>query len=311
MEASTSSSAEGVGKRLGTAVRSVVVKSGPVTRGLACAILVGFVFQLALGDVFRKQFALVPAKVIPKFWMLETAALVEMNVLQLVVNLASLFFVASHLEPLWGWKEMAKFLAIVNFAGFALLMATYIFNFILARTVTVLYAQFGGFTVSVAGLFVGLKQALPDEELNLGVGSGFSLRYKNLPLLYLGVSLIVTGIFEDGSIFFMSLYGTLAAWFYIRKFGDQSEGMRLVTLFPEATHSTIENLSTQASQIFSKGGGPSKSRDKESLLPISDNPEAARRRERGAKLLEERLAKPAAPTNEDDAAPTSQGGEVP
>ena len=192
-----------------------VTSSYPVTKGMACALVVGFVLQLAIGDVFRKQFALVPAKVIPKFWMLFSASLVELNLLQLVVNLVVLFFVGNLLEPLWGWKELVKFLAIINGASFAMLMATYILIFICANMLTILYAQVGGFSVSIAGLLVGLKQALPEEELGLG---SVSIRYKNLPLLYLGVCFVATGIFENGSFFLMALYGTLSAWFYIRKY---------------------------------------------------------------------------------------------
>mmetsp|Transcript_4207 Transcript_4207/g.7254 ORF Transcript_4207/g.7254 Transcript_4207/m.7254 type:complete len:327 (-) Transcript_4207:52-1032(-) len=278
-----------------------VTSSYPVTKGMACALVVGFVLQLAIGDVFRKQFALVPAKVIPKFWMLFSASLVELNLLQLVVNLVVLFFVGNLLEPLWGWKELVKFLAIINGASFAMLMATYILIFICANMLTILYAQVGGFSVSIAGLLVGLKQALPEEELGLG---SVSIRYKNLPLLYLGVCFVATGIFENGSFFLMALYGTLSAWFYIRKYqqrpdsgthGDQSDSFRLVTLFPEMVHPTIESLSSQASQmIFKKkaagsSGGTGVGNGDGLPTSSSDNPEAARRRERGAKALEERL----------------------
>ena len=291
-------------------MQRTVASSGPLTKGLAGAMLVGFVLQLALGDLFRKQFALVPAKVIPKFWMVVSASVVELNFLQLLVNLAALFFVGNLLEPLWGLKEMVKFLVIINGLSFASVMVTYIFVYIFASMVTILYAQVGGFTVSVAGLLVGLKQALPEEELHLG---SLRIRFKNLPLLYLGLSLVLTGVFENGSFLLMALYGTLSGWFYIRKYqqrpesgalGDQSDSFRLVTLFPEAVHPTIESLSSQATQMFSKrvaggtamgssrmgsgnaennlqGAGPSK----------VENPEATRRRERGAKALEERLEK--------------------
>ena len=76
----------GIGARSGAAVvglrRSAfaaVASSPPVTRGLACALVFCFFLQLLLGDAFRKQFSLVPAKVIPKLWMLLTAAIVELN----------------------------------------------------------------------------------------------------------------------------------------------------------------------------------------------------------------------------------------
>ncbi|QDZ22863.1 hypothetical protein HOP50_09g54110 [Chloropicon primus] len=304
----------GVGARAGAAVVSLrkaafqnVLKSQPLTRSLAGLVLIGFVLQLLVGDAFRNLFALVPAKVIPKLWMLITAGLVEVNPLQLLVNVGCLFFVGNLLEPLWGWKELAKFLVFVNALGFSLVMATYILIYIFARTVTVpsspmIFAQFGGFTTSVGGLFVGLKQALPEEELSAGPGYA-SLRFKNLPLVYLVLCLVVTGVFEDGSIFFMALYGILTAFIYLRKFhkrpdsttlGDQSESMRLISLFPEAVHPALEVVSTEITKkIFSgKGGrgtraGSLGSGDLPTTTP--ENPEAARRRERGAAALEKRL----------------------
>jgi membrane associated rhomboid family serine protease len=279
-----------------------VASSGPLTKGIAGAIVVGFVLQLALGDLFRKQFALVPAKVIPKFWMVVSASLVELNFLQLLVNLAALFFVGSLLEPLWGAKEMVKFLVIINGLSFACVMVTYIFVYIFAGLVTILYAQLGGFTASIAGLLVGLKQALPEEELHVG---SLRLRFKNLPLLYLGLSLVLTGVFENGSFLLMALYGTLSGWFYIRKYqqrpesgamGDQSDSFRLVTLFPEAVHPTIEGFATQMFSKRTGAGGSSAPRGsggsgQNKGTSKAENPEATRRRERGAKALEERLEK--------------------
>ena len=252
----------GIGARAGAAVvglrRSAfaaVASSPPVTRGLACALCFCFFLQLLLGDAFRKQFALVPAKVIPKLWMLLTAAIVELNPLTLLVNLAVLFFAGGALEPLWGWKELVKFLCMINLAGFFLLTATYVVAFVALRNVLVLYSQFGGFTVSAAGLLLGLKQAAPEEEVRPNPQSQ-GLRYKYLPLVFLAFSLVLTGVLEEGSPFFMALYGTLASWFYIRRFqrrpdasalGDQSESMRLVTLLPEAVQPTIETMAKSVS----------------------------------------------------------------
>ena len=74
--------------------------------------------------------------------------------------------------------------------------------------------------------------------------------------MFLASSLVLTGVLEEGSPFFMALYGTLASWFYIRRFqrrpdasalGDQSESMRLVTLLPEAVQPTIETMAKSVS----------------------------------------------------------------
>ena len=88
------------------AARGAVAKAGVLTKALAGLTVAGFFLQLAAGDAFRRQFALVPAKVIPKFWMLETAAFVELNPAQLVLNVPLILFAGNLLEPLWGIKDL-------------------------------------------------------------------------------------------------------------------------------------------------------------------------------------------------------------
>ena len=65
-----------------------------------------------------------------------------------------------------------------------LLTATYVVAFVALRNDLVLYSQFGGFTVSAAGLLLGLKQAAPEEEVRPNPQSQ-GLRYKYLPLVFL------------------------------------------------------------------------------------------------------------------------------
>ncbi len=77
---------------VGRAAQRAVAKTGPLTKALAGLVLAGFFLQLAAGDAFRRQFALVPAKVIPKFWMLQTAAFVELNAAQMVLNVPLIVF---------------------------------------------------------------------------------------------------------------------------------------------------------------------------------------------------------------------------
>jgi len=217
----------------------------------------------------------------------------------------ALFSAGNLIEPLWGWKELIKFLTIINSVSFGAIMITYIFLYIAFTKVTLLYARLGGFGVSISGLLVGLKQALPEEELEF---KGVGIRFKYLPLIYLGTCLLLSGIFSDGSYFLMALYGTFFSWFYIRYYqrrpesgatGDQSDSFRLVTLFPESTHSTLEQLSGKATSIL-KRGPASVPASYSSVVSMggdtgTDDPEAARRRERGARALEERLSGKATP----------------
>lgn len=312
----------GPGRAAGLALREAIARakatvsnSQPVSRGLAAVLILGYVLQLAIGDAFRGQLSLVPARVIPKFWMLVTGGLVELHIAQVLLDIPLLLLIGNVIEPLWGWIELLKFLVVVNAASFGMLTATYILLYFGSRsftTASLLYTQLGGFSVSIAGLLVGMKQALPDEEVSLLHSSAPRIRYKSLPPLYLGASFLATAIASDGSIFLMALFGTLSGWFYIRYYqvrpesgvlGDSSEDFRLITLVPEVVQPSLSHLAERASGFLpgsrsrDQGGGDAAGLELGGLSEnISD--EAQRRRAKGAKSVEDRINRLMAANND-------------
>ena len=186
----------------------------PVTCGLACSRLL-FFLQLLLGDAFRNSSPRA-RQGHPKAADAPHRRHRGTQPLMLLVNIAVLFF-AGRPGASVGLERARQVLVHDQRCWVFLLTATYVVAFVALRNVLVLYSQFGGFTVSAAGLLLGLKQAAPEEEVRPNPQSQ-GLRYKYLPLVFLASSLVLTGVLEEGSPFFMALYGTLASWFYIRRF---------------------------------------------------------------------------------------------
>ncbi|XVE99337.1 hypothetical protein REPUB_Repub03eG0189600 [Reevesia pubescens] len=203
------------------------------------------------------------------------------------------------LEPIWGSKEFLKFIFVINFLNSLCVFITAIALYYITRQENYLYMPLSGFHGVLAGFLVGIKQIVPDQEL-----SPLKIKAKWLPSLMLLLSIAISFFTPDSATYLPTLiFGTYMSWIYLRYLqrkpeakhrGDPSEDFAFSTFFPEFLRPIIEPLasifhrmlcgkfeaSTDA-QGYTLGGAP---------LPGSDPIEASRRRERGARALEERLA---------------------
>jgi len=90
-----------------------------------------------------------------------------------IVSTIGLLLFGKLLEPLWGSKELSKFIFIVNFSTSACVFITAIVLYYITQQEIYLYTPLSGFYGVLSGLLVGIKQLLPDQELNL-----FALKIK-------------------------------------------------------------------------------------------------------------------------------------
>jgi len=88
---------------------------------------------------------------------------------QVIVSTIGLLLFGKLLEPLWGSKELSKFIFIVNFSTSACVFITAIVLYYITQQEIYLYTPLSGFYGVLSGLLVGIKQLLPDQELNLFV----------------------------------------------------------------------------------------------------------------------------------------------
>ncbi|KAH6763595.1 rhomboid protein-like protein [Perilla frutescens var. hirtella] len=268
-------------------------------KGLA-VVLVGSHIVVQILPSVVSYLALIPAKTIPFAWNLVTAGYVEQSIPGLVVSIIGLLFIGKLLEPIWGSREFLKFIFVVNFLTSVCVFVTAISLYYITTQETYLYMPISGFQGVLSGFLVGIKQIIPDQEL-----SSLKIKAKWLPSLALLVSIVVSFFTTDSAQYLPTvIFGTYIGWIYLRYWqrkpetklkGDPSDEFAFSTFFPEPLRRVIDPVATIFDRLLC--GRRSESSDESagytsggSLLPGSDPIEASRRRERGARALEERLA---------------------
>ncbi|XP_059459250.1 rhomboid-like protein 19 [Corylus avellana] len=267
-------------------------------KGLA-VVLVGGHIVVQLFPSAIAYVALIPARTIPFAWNLLTAGYIEQSVSGVFASTIGLLFIGKLLEPVWGSREFLKFIFVVNFLTSVCVFITAIALYYITTQENYLYMPLSGFHGVLSGFLVGIKQIIPDQELPL-----LKIKAKWLPSLTVLLSIAVS-FFTLESVKYLPtiIFGTYISWIYLRYWqrkpetklkGDPSDDFAFSTFFPEFLRPVIDPISsifhrmlcgrTEASneaQGYTLGGAP---------LPGSDPIEASRRRERGARALEERLA---------------------
>ncbi|KAI3470455.1 hypothetical protein Pfo_027118 [Paulownia fortunei] len=268
-------------------------------KGLAVVLIGGHIVVQILPSAVS-YLALIPAKTIPFAWNLITAGYIEQSIYGLVISTIGLLFIGKLLEPIWGSREFLKFIFVVNFLTSGCVFVTAISLYYITTQETYLYMPISGFQGVLSGLLVGIKQIIPDQELSL-----LKIKAKWLPSLALMVSVVVSFFTTDSASYLPTLiFGTYIGWIYLRYWqrkpetnlrGDPSDEFAFSTFFPEFLRPIIDPVATIFERLLC--GRRSESSDESrgytlggTLLPGSDPIEASRRRERGARALEERLA---------------------
>lgn len=267
-------------------------------KGLAVVLVAGHIAVQVL-PVAVTYLALIPARTIPFAWNLITAGYIEQSVYGVVASTVGLLFMGKLLEPIWGSKEFLKFVFVVNFLTSLCVFVTAIALYYITRQENYLYMPLSGFHGVLAGLLVGIKQIIPDQELSI-----LRLKAKWLPSIMLAVSIVVSFFTAESATYLPTLiFGTYMGWIFLRYLqrnpetklrGDPSDDFAFSSFFPEFLRPVIDPIASifhrllcgrseasKEAQGYTLGGAP---------LPGSDPIEASRRRERGARALEERLA---------------------
>ncbi|MED6207842.1 Rhomboid-like protein 19 [Stylosanthes scabra] len=243
--------------------------------------------------------ALIPARTIPFAWNLITSGYVEQSVYGVVVSTISLLFIGKLLEPIWGSREFLKFIVMVNFLTSVCVFIIAISLYYFSTKENYLYTPLSGFHGVISGFLVGVKQIIPDQELPL-----IKIKSKWLPSITLLVAIAITFWTEEAAEYLPTIVsGTYLSWIYLRYWqrkpetkirGDPSEDFAFSSFFPGLLRPVIDPIASIFHRMLCGRSDASNNvqaytQDSESL-PGSDSFEAARRRERGARALEERLA---------------------
>lgn len=156
-------------------------------------------------------------------------------------------------------------------------------------------------------MLVAVKQVIPENEVSL-FGGALYFKAKHLPAVYIVLtSLIALPFHVAAKVIPFVVFGAYGGWMYLRFFnedgGDGSEEFRFASFFPEPLQPVAENVAQRTSKFTKLGssirgeGGTlytnnSTNAEGTAMLGLSPAPgdaDAARRRERGVKALEQRL----------------------
>ncbi|CAL9022533.1 unnamed protein product [Prunus brigantina] len=267
-------------------------------KGLAVVLIGGHIVVQFLPQAVN-YLALIPARTIPFVWNLLTAGYIEQSVYGVVVSTLGLLFIGKLLEPVWGSREFLKFIFVVNFLTSICTFITAIALYYITMNENYLYLPLSGFYGVLSGFLVGIKQIIPDQELPL-----LKIKSKWLPSLSILLSIAISFWTAQSATYLpILIFGTYISWIYLRYWqrkpetklkGDPSDDFAFSTFFPEFLRPVIDPVASifhrmlcgrfeasSESQGYTLGG---------TTLPGSDPIEASRRRERGARALEERLA---------------------
>ncbi|KAG0573327.1 hypothetical protein KC19_VG168700 [Ceratodon purpureus] len=279
-----------------------------LSKGLAAVLVTGYVANAFFPNAISGTFSLIPGKFIPYVWNIITPGFLETSIFGLAVSIASLLVVGRHLEPFWGSREFFKFIVFVNVFACTNTFVLAIFLYFITRQGDYLYSPVSGFHGVLAGFLVVVKQINPEQE----IPSLFKLRAKWSSSLFVAFA-IISSLFSTKPIQYVPfiVYGAYGAWIYLRYFqrkletglkGDSSAEFAFATFFPAPMQPFIIPVSAICEKIFCRQRSliseeaPGVELGKP--LPGSDAVEASRRRERGARALEERLGSTAKPVTE-------------
>ncbi|PRW59366.1 transmembrane 115 [Chlorella sorokiniana] len=286
----------------------------PLAKGLA-ALLVLSGAAVTFVPNARLMLGLVSARAFTRPHTLLTCAFAG-DLLPSLVYAAAAAFLVRIVEPLHGARELIKYLAativLTAFATVICVTIGYYASLTRAKaegdhTGDVLFRPLGGFEAGAAALLVALKQLIPDNEVAL-FGGALKFRAKHLPGLYvLGASVAALVLGGATRIVPFTLFGSYLSWAYLRFVqtrngvrGDLSDEFRLASFFPQLLHPPIDRLAAACTRLTGLGSAAGSQQHQAAWrsalvggaalpgsLDVADD--AARRRERGARALEERL----------------------
>eukprot|EP00889_Picochlorum_renovo_P004986 jgi/Picre1/32016/NNA_007364.t1 len=286
------------------------------SRILGLVLLTGYALVFLSQNVFHSStvvdnLGLVAGRTIPFGYNVVTYAFVEDSFLSLLWTLPTAVFIVHALDPIQGSQGTGKIILVTVAASgiltFITLSMTYYILIVSGMgdgdDASMLYTPLCGFQGAISGLIVALKQAIPESDVTLATSIRFKMKYA--PLIYIvGVSLVslVSGMMLKYVPFVV--FGWYAAWLYLRHFhrmpdsglyGDPSDQFRFASFFPERMQPAVSVIASACYVMFKVGswGRPRPSASNNPMEETSWGSEsavdAARRRERGMKALEERL----------------------
>lgn len=235
-------------------MESVAVRAiPPEAMGLVGVVVVASLLLRIFPDL-QTVFFLVPGHTTTRPWQVLSAGYFEDSFLNLLLGLAALLGCGVLLRPIWGGRELLRFVVLANALQGCMTWVGMIVLYILFREEHFLFARLGGVSGLIGALSVAAKQyASGDASLALplvatggaspALGSLVLPALAHAPSIALAWTVLILLCTHSGppDELLFSLNGIFAAWAYLRYYqpreagvaGDPSSGFAFACLFPQ------------------------------------------------------------------------------
>ncbi|KAH7398882.1 eukaryotic integral membrane protein-domain-containing protein [Phaeosphaeria sp. MPI-PUGE-AT-0046c] len=248
----------------------------PLTRSLLAALVVFTLLNFALrpnSDWVEKvekpligvgngvpYLTIVPGRSIIYPWVFALAAVVEQNLLGLVITGLTIFYGGRYLERAWGSHEFTKFVMFVAMIPNILSFLLYMLGYLITGSEAALHTTISGGIAFQAGFLVSFKQLVPEHTVAIAKGL-VRMRVKHFPAIFLLTNTISGIILGTETAMFLAYFGFMTAWVYLRFFrvspslvsaatgdgsvtrGDASDTFAFAHFFPEPIYTPLAAVS--------------------------------------------------------------------
>ncbi|KAF2141285.1 uncharacterized protein K452DRAFT_228950 [Aplosporella prunicola CBS 121167] len=206
--------------------------------------------------------AIIPSTAIVYPWVFLVATTVEQNIFGLFITGLTVFYGGRYLERAWSSAEFAKFILFVSMIPNLLTFLLYVVAYALSHNDEAMTATVSGGIAIQAGFLVSFKQLVPEHTVSIFKGA-IRMRVKHFPAIFLVANTISGLLFGTETAMFLSWFGFLTAWTYLRFYrrspslsatttgedsfvkGDASDTFSFAHFFPEPLQTPVGLLGDQ------------------------------------------------------------------
>uniref|UniRef100_A0A7S1JY00 Uncharacterized protein n=1 Tax=Vitrella brassicaformis TaxID=1169539 RepID=A0A7S1JY00_9ALVE len=251
----------------------------PLDRRRPCCIVIAsciVVFSLlhSISTNFSNLFALIPSRTIygatvgtltvPFVWNIVTFNLFETHPLKALITGPAFFLLGRPMEEHWGSREFMRFLAFSGVINGVAVFIYKVFHWYATLSETDFFQPLCSACGLLAALTVGIKQAMPMDEVRAFGQAIPHLKGRTLPFIYLTIGCIGLLLgFVTGVEFVLCSVGIFNGWLFLRHYlyfeltqayGDHSVDFELATLFPQPLRPAVAFVASLVHQAFQACG---------------------------------------------------------
>ncbi|KAI9875408.1 MAG: hypothetical protein M1830_008521 [Pleopsidium flavum] len=193
-------------------------------------------------------------------WVFLSAALVEQNIVTLLIAGATILYGGKYLERAWSSAEFGKFLLTVSLIPNILAWGVYLVLFAIIGDEKGLTTTINGSIALQASFLVAFKQLVPEHTVTIARGF-IKIRVKHFPAIFLVANTISGVVFGTDTALVLAWLGILTSWTYLRFYkwqpdlssastsgvsgirGDASETFAFAYFWPDVVHGPIAAVS--------------------------------------------------------------------